>query len=53
MYYNEKTDEIITKEKFKEIAKHYIETHEWEDGNKPSLNEVMINMDWIYKLKEE
>lgn len=51
MYYNENTDEFISEEHFKEIAKEYIENHEWENGNEPSIKEVMLNMDWIHKSK--
>lgn len=53
MYYNENANEFIGEERFEEIAKEYIENHEWENGNEPSIKEVMLNMDWIHVLKRE
>lgn len=49
-YYNELTGEIITETEFRMLALDYINNNEWEDGGKPSVYEVMINMDYINEI---
>lgn len=49
-YLNEMTNEEITEKEFRQMAIDYINSNEWEDGGKPSVSEVMENMDYIVEI---
>jgi hypothetical protein len=51
-YLNVLTNEEITEKEFRHMAIDYINSNEWEDGGKPSVSEVMLNMDDVIEIEE-
>ena len=58
-YVIEETGEIITKKQFEEIAREYREECKREilegtrdEDNLPTISEIMLNMDNIYRYEE-
>lgn len=51
-YLNVLTGETITEKEFRQMAIDYINSQEWEDGGKPSISEVMLNMDDVIEIEE-
>lgn len=52
-YINMENDEILTHAQFIEYAQNFIDSKEWEDGSRPSIDEVMLNLDNILLLTAE
>lgn len=52
LYWNTETDEILTYDEFRKMAIDYINSQEWEDGGKPTVPEVMENMDNVIEYEE-
>lgn len=53
LYKNLETGEVLTRRQFEELARDYINSREWEDGGRPTVSEVMLNMDDVIELDEE
>ena len=52
-YFNEETNEVITYDQYRQLAIDYINKGAWETECKPTIAEVMENMDYITRYEEE